>query len=81
MENFIYVQNKINAELIDNVNRVFGNTVYNRKHIKRVNRRCIVATMVSGFLFTCVCSVIEDNKQKIEKLTKEIEEMKSQKGE
>ena len=81
MENFIYVQNRINAELIENVNKVFSNTVSNRKYIKRVNTRCIVATIVCGYLFGCVCGAIEDNRKEIEKLNAKIEEMTNQKGE
>lgn len=81
MENFMYVQNQVNATLMSDLNKVFENTLYNNKYIKRVNRRCMVGTLVGLYLVGCVCAVLDDNKKQIERLTKEIEEMKNQKGE
>ena len=51
------------------------------KKIKKVNRRCVVFTVVSTLTASVIFSTLQEQSERIDSLEKEIKELKKQKGE
>ena len=80
LKDWITQQLRVNNALVVCAEKLAHDVAKNNKRIKNLNRRsmvCSILTAASGYLLACV---VNEQGLKINKLSKEIEELKNQKG-
>ena len=81
LENVLARQIHAHNGLVDCVKTLDSALVKNMRKVRKINRRCIIASGVTMLLISGLCSVYDEHEKKIAKLTEEVEALKNQKGE